>query len=189
MPAAVASTAMAATTSVETATAAARASPTAMESAASVAMKPTATSCKSAARATTSKSASACEAAPIAGKSTACKPTPAAAVKSAAPVIAATTIMSAATVVAAPVVATAVVASTPAPPGADADKHAVYEIVGSPETVRRAGIRIIIVVSVRTDRLRSVFAVIRSDSHANGNLRVSASCCGKQQNPKQSCVT
>jgi hypothetical protein len=91
----------------------------------------------------------------------------------------------AASVVAAAIKAATVVAMEP---GAGTDKHAAYKVVWPVIAIRRAGIRIVAVVTVVAHWSRSkACAVHGTYSNAHGKLcpRVS---CGKEQNPQQCSV-
>jgi hypothetical protein len=102
---------------------------------------------------------------------------------------------SAPTVVAAASVETvAVVATSPAEPRADADEHAVDEVIRAPITVGRAIIRSIVVVAVGAGRRRPVITAVvcrtvtvSADPHAHPNLSIRV-CRDEKQNPKQSNV-
>lgn len=61
-------------------------------------------------------------------------------------------------------------------PGADADEHAICKIIRTPIAVGCATKRIIRIISVGADRRRIVVAVIRTDLHADGNLRLRIDC-------------
>lgn len=66
---------------------------------------------------------------------------------------------------------------TPVIPRARADKYAVYEVVRTVEAVRRTGIRIIVIVSVRADRRtcrvgRAHRNSNRANTHPNSDLRL-----------------
>ena len=78
-------------------------------------------------------------------------------------------------------------------PRAHADKHAVHEVIRAPIAVRRAVIRVIIVIPVTANRRRPIItvitsiirAVVRTHPHSNLCIRVGG---GKKQNPKQCSV-
>jgi hypothetical protein len=68
-------------------------------------------------------------------------------------------------------------------PGARADEHATYEVVGPVVAIGSACIRIVAVVTVSADRCRSDADRYGAYTYPHGNLCVCAACNGKKQNP------
>jgi hypothetical protein len=101
-------------------------------------------------------------------------------------VTAATTVVVSAAPTAA-VVAVTIIAVAPAPavPGADANKHAVHEPIRSVVAIGRAGIRIIVIISIGTDRGWSVHWAADADSNTDANLGVGAPRAEEKQHPQQ----
>jgi len=63
-------------------------------------------------------------------------------------------------------------------PGTDED--AAYEIIRSVITIRGASIRIVAVITIRTNGRRPNARNHRTDSNAHGNLSMSAACYGEK---------
>src|SRR5215469_13139777 len=86
------------------------------------------------------------------------------------------------------VVPRSVVAGTPMDviPRARANEHATHKVPRSPIAVRRTGVRIIGIVAVSADRLRS--DVHGAYANAYSNLCMRATSSGKKQNPHQTCI-
>jgi hypothetical protein len=72
-------------------------------------------------------------------------------------------------------------------PGARADKHAAYEVVRPVIAIRRASVRIVVVVTIGADRGWSIAPVCGTYSNAERHLRLRVSC-GKKQSPQQCSV-
>jgi len=86
------------------------------------------------------------------------------------------------------VVPRSVVARTPVGviPRARANEHATRKVARSPIPVRRAGVRIIGIVAVSADRLRSDVHGAYANTYSNLCMRTASS--GKKQNPQQTCI-
>ena len=86
------------------------------------------------------------------------------------------------------VVPRSVVAGTPMGviPGARTNEHATHKVARPPIAVRGTGVRIIGIVAVSADRLRS--DIHRAYANTYSNLRIRATRSGKKQNPQQACI-
>ena len=71
-------------------------------------------------------------------------------------------------------------------PRARANEHATHKIAGSPVAVRRTGVRIIGIVAISADRLRSDIHGAYANTYSNLGMRATSS--GKKQNPQQTCI-
>jgi len=70
-------------------------------------------------------------------------------------------------------------------PRARANEHATHKIAGSPIAVRRTSVRIVGIVAVSADRLRSDIHGAYANPYSNLCMRASS---GKKQNPQQTCI-
>lgn len=88
------------------------------------------------------------------------------------------------TIIAVPGAAIIAASVVTAIPGSGTNKHASNKVAGPVITVGCAGIRIVAVVTIRTDRRRPNTGVHRAYSNAHSDLGACISC-GKEQNPQQ----
>ncbi len=97
------------------------------------------------------------------------------------------TIVTAAIITATPVVAASVKTApiVAVIPGAGTDEEAINEVARAIVAIRGAGIRIIAVVTVGTDRSWPNCSIHGTNSHSDRNLGLRAGC-GKEQNAQQS---
>ena len=88
-------------------------------------------------------------------------------------------------IVPAPTIVTASPATPPiSVPRTRADEDAVHEIIGSPITIGRTGIRRIIIISVVTNGRRSVRLIHRAEANTKSHHLCVRLSCREKQNPQ-----